>query len=373
MAYLLDLPPELLVQIISVLAKEKPLSAKLLHEEPSDSLLRSSYHPLKDFSQVCRATRELSFPSLFSALKVDLTSIQGFLKFSNSRSLSSHADSLLLYVDPASRAEQLSDFEVWAPVVRIVDSVKPSTLTVLLHHLLFARILPYKLNLTNEWASGIHLQMLQLRMHKDLAHSSQTSQEITNSLNVFRMRKWTHCAVNQGSLIRDFRSNLRVASQQAPYLFYPWDREDLSSTMSVSPFEYMTSLDYIAVFPVCATMSRFCKSLDRMTNLKCLRVQLAPTPNIHVLDNPAVLWECWPVSIWYQFFGACYDTLAGYFWFTWHNGTTSIEEFINLDYVNPSLRGIIDRTVGDSLKTLGSDFNGGRWIRKKHSLTILDQ
>ena len=96
MVCLLDLPLELLDQIISILAEEKPPSAKLLNEEPSNSLIRSDYHPLKDLSRACRSTRGLCTPSLFSAMKVDLSSIHSFFRWSETHILFSHADSLVL-------------------------------------------------------------------------------------------------------------------------------------------------------------------------------------------------------------------------------------------------------------------------------------
>ena len=372
----LDLPPELMEHIISVLAEEKPPSAKLLHEEPSESLFRSGIHSLKDLSQACRATHELCFPSLFSAVRVDLNRIDGFLSFSKRHSLSSHVNSVVLYHDPHSRARNVSDifidnpgYRLWLPMVRVIDSVKPSVMTVIVFASLFAKILPYQLNLTDQWAFSIPYQVLQLRMPQDLASMPQTSQDTIGSQNVFQMRPWTHCTFNQGSSIKGY-SSYEYFSKQTPSIFYPWDGDQFVRQMMEGSFENLTSIDYIAIFPIDHIM-RFCLCMNIMKNLKRLRIQLAPTASNHVLDNPAELWKCQPGDLW-QEFESCYKTLAKYIRNSWKSRATSIEEFVSLDYVNPSLHELIDRNVGRYLAKWESDVSGGRWTREKESPNEID-
>ena len=361
MISLLDFPLELFDQIISILAKEKPPSARLLKEEPSDSLLRSGYHPLKDLSQTCGAMRELCFPSLFSAVKVDLSRTSGFLSFSESHSLSSHVKSLMLYRDPNDQAEDIGVYDIWLPMVRIVDSVKSPVVTVVLTTSMFAKIVPYKLNFSDLWAFDIPYQILQLQMSPDLAASSQTSRKIIKSQNVFEMRNWTHCAFNQGSSINGY-SRYEYFLKQAPSIFNPLEHFEFKRVTSGS-FKYLTSFDYVAVFPI-NHIQELCMCLNRMKNLKCLRVQLAPTPDNNILDDRAALGKCQPGDLW-QEFEACYASLADNILESWFTATNFIEEFVSLDYVNPSLREIIDRVVGQKLMPWGSHSNDGRWSRKE--------
>ena len=358
MASLLDLPPELLDQIISVLREGKPPSAKFLHEEPSDALWQSGYHPLKDLSRACRTTRQLCFPNLFSALRVDLNRVGAFLSFSNTHNLCSQVDSLVLYLDPDSQAENSSNCSIWPSVVQIVDSAKPSVLTVLLTASLFEEILPYKLELTDQWAFSIRYQALQLRMPQGLAQSSQTSQEILESQNVFQIRKWSHCTFNQGSSIKGY-SSYEYFLKQTPCILNPQYRHEFRRKMMEGPLENLTCLDYIAIFPI-DHMRRFCLSMESMEKLKCLRVQFAPTPSNNVLDNPDAVGKCQPGDLW-QEFEACYNTLTQHISSSWLTGVTSLSEFVSLDYHNPSLRELLDRLVGLNLVYWISDSVDGRW------------
>lgn len=358
MASLLDLPPELLDQIISLLSEGKPPSEKFLHEEPSDALLQSGYHPLKDLSQACRTTRELCFPSLFSAVRVDLNRVDAFLSLSESHNLCSQADSLVLYLDPGSHAENSNNSSIWPSVVQIVDLAKPSVVTVLLTASLFEEILPYKLDLTDQWAFSIRYQALQLRMPEGLAQSSQMSQETWESQNVFQIRKWSHCTFNQGSSISGY-SSYEYFLKQTPCIFNPQNRHEFGHKMMEGSFENLTCLDYIAIFPI-DHMRLFCLSMDSMGKLKCLRVQFAPTPSNNVLDNPDAVGKCQPGDLW-QEFEACYNTLTQHISSNWLTGETSLAEFVSLDYHNPSLRELLNRVVGQNLVYWISDSVGGRW------------
>ena len=360
MVSLLDLPLELLDQVISIVAEEKPLSAKLLHEEPSHSLLRSDYHPLKDLSLACRLTRELCIPSLFSTMKVDLSMMQSFFGCSNTHILSSHADSLVFYLDPISQPEAIRQSNIWLPMVQILDLVKPSVMTLVFKPSLFAEILSYELDLTSQWIFNVDLQVLQLRMSRDLAPLSKTPQKTRDSRNVFGMRKWTHCTFNQGSSIGAY-SHYEFFFLRPPSIFIPWS--DASEYPINCSFEHLVSLDYVAIFPI-NHMSEICVWINRMKNLKRLRVQFAPTPSNDVLDDPSALGKCQPGDLW-QEFEDCYNDLSLYISTTWSTQATSFEDFVSLDYVNPSLRELLDRVVGRHLVKWCSDSNRGRWTRRE--------
>lgn len=366
MACLLDLPPEIVEQIVFVLAEEKPPSAKFLHEEPSDRLLRSGHHPLKDLSQTCRAARSLCFPSLFSVVKVDLDSIGGFLEFAKCHSLYTHADSLVFYIDRKSQAEKSTDvpsYNLWLPMVRVVDLVKPSLMTVVLPPSLFAETLPYQLNLDDQWVFDISYQVLQLKMSLDLAPVSHISQDTIASWDIFQMRPWTHCTFNQGSSIKGYCS-YEYFYKQTPSIFNPRDRDEFFLRMMEGSFENLTSVDYIAVFPI-DNIFRFTQCMSLMKNLKCLRVQFSATPNNDVLDNPAAL--CQAKDLW-QELESCYYSLTHFIRFNWDERPMSLEEFVSLDYASPSLRELIDRTAGRNLLEWGDfDPNEGRWTRKEES------
>lgn len=369
MASLLDLPVELLGLIISFLAEEKPPSAKLLHEDPPDAILRSGYHPLKALSHACHETHGLCFHSLFSAVKVDTNSADEFLKFSETHSLFRQADSLVLYLDSEFQPSHFDNGNIWLPLVRVIDSVKPSVVTVLLTPSLFQLILPYDLDLTDQWAFGIGHQVLQLTLPRELAASSQTSRKALESQNVFQIREWTHCAFNQGSSLSAY-STYEFFSKQTPSVFNPRPHPDLGRKMMEGGFANLTSLDYIALFPVEEMMEQFCLCTRYMRKLKCLRVQLAPTPSNNVLDNPIAVGKSQPGDLW-QELEECYITLSKSFWIRLGTGPMSLEDFTSHDYVNPSLRELLDRVLVDLTMSFGfvkCDPNGGRWIRPRENV-----
>ena len=254
-------------------------------------------------------------------------------------------------------------------MVQILDLVKPSLLTVVLEASLFAKILPYALDLTDQWAFRIDHQVLQLGMPRHLALLSKTSQETIASQNVFGMREWTHCTFNQGSSIGAY-SNYEYFFMRPPSILHSNDCNAYGHSMKHS-FEHLVSLDYVAIFPV-NHMELFCVWIDRMKSLKSLRVQLAPTSSNDVLDDPSALGKCQPGDLW-QEFEDCYNHLSLQISTTWHTQATSLEEFISLDYVVPSLRELLDRVVGRHLAKWCPDSNHGRWTRKEEFLEKLNQ
>ena len=371
MASLLNLPPELFEQIISVLTGGETLSTKLLHEEPSDALLQSRYHPLKDFSLACRATRQLCFPTLFSAIRVDTNNADEFLRFSEANSLFSRVDSLLLYSGLNAQTQDSSNRNIWLAMARVIDSTLPSVVTLVLTASLFRKVLPYEVDLRDEWAFRIPCQVVQLRMPRDLAALSKPSREALESQNLFRIREWTHCTFNQGSSINVY-SSYEYFSKRPPSIFSPLDYSEVGRKMTDGGFANLTSLDYIAIFPV-NHMYPFCVCIASMKKLKCLRVQFAPTLSNNVLDDPVAMGKCQPGDLWLEF-EECYKSLTAYIWGTWDTGTISLEEFISLDYVHPSLRELLDRIVGAYLlrhdDIFMSDSSGGRWFRTRRKSQI---
>ena len=368
MTSLLNLPPELLEQIISVLTEGESLSTKLLCEEPSDALLQSGYHPLKDFSLACRATRHLCFPHLFSAIKVDINNPDEFFRFAETNGLFGRVDSLLLYPGLSPQTQDLSNRNIWLPMVRVIDFALPSVVTVVLTPSLFLKIVPYELDLVDEWAFRIPCQVLQLRMPRDLAASSKPSREALESQNLFQIREWTHCTFNQGSSINAY-STYQYEAKRPPSILHPRNWVDFRRKMPDDGFGNLTSLDYIAIFPI-YHMYPLSECLVSMKKLKCLRVQFAPTLTNNVLDDPVAMGKCQPGDLWLEF-EECYKDLTTYIWDEWDAGTISLEEFISLDYVNPSLRELLDRIVGTFFLSNDQifmvDSSGGRWFRNEES------
>ena len=97
MVSLLDLPSELLQNILSSIAAKEPPSKENLHEEPSLFWLTSTDTSLKNIHQTCWALRDLSSDLLFSCLKSKVGDIPSLISFAREYGLRGHVHSLVLY------------------------------------------------------------------------------------------------------------------------------------------------------------------------------------------------------------------------------------------------------------------------------------
>ena len=363
MPSLLDLPPELVEQIISVFAVEEPPSTKSIYEEPSNALLNQDYHPLKDLSCVCQSLRRLCFSSLFSALKVNLEVVTGFLEFIKSSQLVGRVDSLALYTPP----ECLGGRFIWPRMVDIIDLINAPSAMIILPPFVFAEILPYGINLRDAWAFGIEYQVLRLEIPRTSV-TPRTPKGIIKDSNIFAMRPWSHCTYNEGSSVEAY-STYEYSLKNTPSVFYPSDRDQFARTISGS-LDHITSIDFIAVFPI-THMGSFLRATSGMKSLRRLRTQLTPTPDNDVLDNPSALGKCQRGDLWMEL-EASYLQLAAFVRSSDESSEVlgkqrcPLEEFVILDYIHPGLREFIDGVVGPVLAAEWEfDSSCGRWTREK--------
>lgn len=362
MSSLLDLPPELLEQIISILAEEEPLSATCIYEQPSESLLYRDFHPLKDLSSVSKGLRQLCFSSLFSALKVDLELFTGFLEFINSSQLVGRVNSLVLFTTP----ECLGSESIWPQTVEIVECVNASSVTMIFPPPVFAKILPYEPNLEDAWAFGMDYQVLHLEMPRSQV-APKSPATVVKDRNVFGIRPWTHCTYNEGSSVKGY-STYEYHLKDKPSLFCRPPNVNPSLNMLSKSFDSITSLDIIAVFPT-SLLCTVC-AIYEMKNLHTLRTQLAPTPSNSILDDPLSLGKCQTKDIWMEFEGA-YVLLINFLTPPLPAGPEPfrlqiVKQFTILDYANMALRDTIDNIVGHRLDRWERDLDGGTWTRTQN-------
>ena len=292
MPSLLDLPLEIVEQIISVFTKEESPSAKFIYQQPSKALLSRSYHPLKDLSCACQGLRRLCFSSLFSALKVNLEVVTGFLDFIKSSKLAGRVDSLALFTTP----EYLGGRLLWPQMVEIIDSINAPSITTIFPPFVFAEILPYGINLRDAWAFRIEYQVLRLEMPRSLV-PPKTPKNVFQNSNIFAMRPWSHCIYNEGSSVEAY-STYEYSLKDKPSVFCPSSRSQFVRTMRGS-LDHLTSIDIIAVFPI-TNWGSFLQSTSGMKSLRRLRTQLTPTSGNDVLDNPSALGKCHRGDLWME-------------------------------------------------------------------------
>ena len=356
MPSLLELPPELVEQIVSVLAGKEPPSAKFIFEQPSRSLLHSGYHPLKDLSCVCQGLRRFCFNGLFSALMVnlDIDIVTGFREFIKSSQLAGRVDSLVLYIEPGYTGDTL-----WPRMVEIIDFVNAPSVTIMLPPAAFAKVLPYDLDLDDAWAFNIDYQILQLSVPRQ-EMVPKTPWDFDRDRNIFALQPWIHCAYNEGSSVESY-STYEYYLKKRPSVFAPSNFDEFVRTMEKS-LVHISSLDLIAIFPTNLWPFEGCISF--MRNLRSLRTQLAPTLSNNVLDDPVALGKCQTKDLWMEF-ESSYSRLVdfvvgrGYGDFT----LSFPEQFTILDYANSALQETIDGVVRDRLDRWGRDLEGGSWTR----------
>lgn len=371
MPSILDLPPELVEQIISVFAVEEPPSANSIYQVPSKALLNQDYHPLKDLSRVCHGTRTICFSSLFSALKVNLEVVTDFLAFVKCNQLVGRVDSLALYTPPGC----LGGRSIWPRMVDIIDLINAPSLTIVFPPCVFAEILPYGINLCDAWAFAIEYQVLRLEMTRTSV-TPKTPEDVIKDSNVFAMRPWSYCTYNEGSSVEAY-STYEYSLKDTPSVFCPSDPDQFAHTIRGS-LDYITSIDFIAVFPI-DSMWSFLQAMSGMKSLRRLRAQLTPTADNDVLDNPSALGKCQRGDLWLEL-ETSYLQLVRFVCSTGDNDELlakqgcPLEEFVILDYIHPGLREFIDGVVGPVLAAGWIfDVSWGRWIRKNERYEVISQ
>ncbi len=359
MPSLLELPSELVEQIVCVLAGKEPPSAKFIFEQPSRSLLHSGYHPLKDLSCVCQGLRRFCFNGLFSALMVnlDMEIVTDFREFIKASQLSGRVDSLVLYIETGCTG----DTHLWPRMVEIIDFVNAPSVTIMLPPAVFAKILPYDLNLNDAWAFNIDFQILQLSVPRQ-EMVPKTPENVIRDRNIFALRPWAHCTYNEGSSVEAY-STYEYYLKDRPSLFVPSNTIDFVHTMAKS-LVHIISLDFIAIFPT--NLWPYEKFISLMLNLRSLRTQLAPTPSNNVLDDPVALGKCQTKDLWMEFessYRELIDLVIGRGYGYCKLGYKG--QFTILDYANPALRETLDGIVGHHLDRWERDLEGGSWTRMR--------
>ena len=300
MASLVDLPTELIDQILLLVAEEDPPSKRFLHEEPSVSLLSFDDHPLKNLAltsrSLCRAARR----HLLMSLKTDLDEIPSLLLFVEEQGLQGCVQSLVLFSTfireipsglTAESYEQKINSAAWLRIKAIMDAVNPVSVTFMLPPRVFECILPYEIYLEDEWAFNIPCQTLYLERcpKADVEQSRPTA---ASERNIFGLRPWRHMTFNEGSSVQAYNT-YEYYMKQSPSLLNPKGECKISHHFCSG----LLSVDYIAVFPIHRDIS-LVEVIGKVQSVRSLRVQFAPSASNDVLDNPARLGRCQQSDLW---------------------------------------------------------------------------
>ena len=373
MALLTSLPLELIDHALTFVAAGEPPSKRYIHEEPSVSLLISTYRPLKDLRQTCKILQHLSGGYLFASLKANIGEIPALTSFVQKYSLRGRVQSLMLYLihsgeeesvsndalatgKPESSFSELINASTWLQVQAIINAVDPSSVTFLMPPAAFESILPYKLELEDAWSFNIPYQILRLEQQQQ-AEEQAPARKPRQDRNIFTLRAWRHMIFNEGCSIKAY-STYEYFMKRTPSLLYPKRARHPVDSLEIC--SQMVSLDYIAVFPIYRG-ALYHDIVAGFKNLQRVRIQFSPAYGNDVLDNVGRLGRCQRSDLWnelqeaYMQFVRMLENNA-----LWGN---SLREFTLLDYSRVGLGDMVHRGYPSGYISDWRSQGEGSWIR----------
>ena len=362
MTSLLDLPAELVLQVLSFLTERKPHSMENLHVEPSEALLQSGYNnPVKNLSLTCRRLRTLCLQTLFTNVKLTLTSLglsaftERLISFIQDHDLVRCIESVLVYqVASDNRDNERLRCTMGSQILWVITLLHPPAITIILPTRPFQELMPYDLRESDDWAFQIPYQVLHLTLATDMLPACVPVDK-SQDINIFNILPWSHCTFNEGSSIRAY-STYHYFLKHVPSIFTPINEQKMMDGVWRA-LPYLTSLDYIAIFPFPTRhMQHFCSFLlAAAPNLRHLRTRFSPTRENRVLDDKETMGTCQRTDLWSELEN-CYCFLAHWL----RRDLAHINQFTALDYDKPELRD----TIHDAFET-GADWThdgNGKWV-----------
>ena len=351
MASVVDLPAELVLQILSFLTERQPHSIKHLDEEPSEALLQSRYTPVKNLALTCRRLRTLCLQTLFSNVKLTLTSLglsvstERLVSFIQDHDLVRDVESVLFYQVASDKKDNEHDYRklprctMESQILWVISQLNPPAITIMLPPSSFQELMPYDLRESDDWAFQIPYQIL----HLSLATATPSACVLVGDSqdnNILKILPWSHCTFNEGSSIRAY-STYQYFQKHVPSIFTPIDDQKMKDGVRRA-LPYLTSIDYVAIFPFPTLhMQQFCSFLIAAApNIRHLLTRFSPTRKNGVLDDKEMMRTCQRTDLWSELEN-CYAYLAH--WLSLRGALDSLDDFTVLDYENPGLRDAIHR------------------------------
>ncbi len=368
MTSLLDLPAELILQILSFLAERKSHSMKHLHGEPSETLFQSGYNPVKNLSLTCRRLRTLCLHTLFTNMKLTLASlrssvyIEHLISFIQDHDLVNGVESVLFYqvasndIDNDHEDRSVLRCAMESQILWVISQLNPPAITIMLSPSSFQELMPYDLRESDDWAFQIPYQVLHLTQSTNMPPACAPGAKSQDN-GILNILPWGHCTFNEGSSIRAY-STYQYFHKHVPSIFTPIDEQKMIDAVW-RKLPYLISLDYVAVFPFPTRhMQHFFNFLTAAApNLRHLRTRMSPTRGNGVLDDKEAMGTCQRTDLWSELEN-CYAYLAN--WLR-HGYLESLNDVTVLDYDHAELRDAIHRVC-----EMGADWThvgDGKWVK----------
>ena len=292
---LIDLPPEIIGNIVSHLSNSQDLLLNSWQEEPSTDIVDLYQQAYQTLSQTCHYLRGVALSRLSNVTTVRFRSRRDYHK--------AETQSTLQALEAAKRLSGSDHVSVTSIIVRILEPDSPSdtesspegfiqklcsTLVYEINPKYLTIIFPSQLfpflsssgqcgmiNAYDGWAFDMPLHVLHLSCQQPYSRSEADS---------LWDKPWSTITLNEGSSLKAY-STYDFYTKQNPSIFLDQQfcKNVIKNMWSVTVREF----EYVAVFPLAIHLKRILVQLKFLTNLRILSTRLAPHENSSILLDMA--------------------------------------------------------------------------------------
>ena len=292
---LIDLPPEIIGNIVSHLSDDHDLALNSWQEEPSTKIVDLYQQTYQTLSQTCHYLRRVALRRLFNVATVlfksrqncyqteiqrTLQALEAAKQFSGSDKVSV-TNVIVRFLEPESPldTESLPEGYIQKVCSRLVYEINPKYLTIIFPSQLF----PFfsssgqreMISPDDSWAFDMPLHVLHMSCQQPYSRSDADS---------LWDKPWSTMTLNEGSSLKAY-STYDFHTKQNPSLFLDqrFCKNVVKNMWSVTVREF----EYVAVFPLAIHLKRILTQLKFLTNLRALSTRLAPHENSSILLDMA--------------------------------------------------------------------------------------
>ncbi|CAF9903298.1 MAG: hypothetical protein HETSPECPRED_000201 [Heterodermia speciosa] len=292
---LLDLPPEIIGNIVSHVSDDQELLWNSWHEEPSTGLIDLYQQTYQTLSRTCHYLRGVALSRLSNVATVLFKSrhdyqearVQSTLQALEAAKRSSGSDKVsvinvivcFLEPEPPLDTKSLPEGFIQKLCYRLVHEIKPKYLTIIFPSQLFPflsssgqhdMISPH-----DGWAFDMPLHVVHLSCQQSYAQSEAES---------LWDQPWSMVTLNEGSFLKAY-STYDFHTKRNPSIFLDtrFCKNVIKNMWSVTVREF----EYVAIFPLTVHLKRILQQLGLLTNLRTLSTRLAPHENSSILLDMA--------------------------------------------------------------------------------------
>ncbi|KAL8789269.1 MAG: hypothetical protein Q9195_006915 [Heterodermia aff. obscurata] len=292
---LVDLPPEIIGNIVSHLSRDQDLVQNPWQEEPSADIVDLYQQAYQALSQTCHYLRGVALRRLSNVTTVlcksprdcheadirsTLQALEAAKRFSGSDHISVRS-LIVRFFEPESPLDTklLPEGFIRKPCSTIVHKIKPKYLTILFPSQLFPFLSSSGqrglISSHDSWAFDMPLHVLHLSCQQPYLRSEAES---------LWDQPWSTITLNEGSSLKAY-STYDFHTKQSPSIFLDqWFCKNVIKNMwSVTVREF----EYVAVFPLEMHINCILTQLECLTNLRTLSTRLAPHENSSILSDRA--------------------------------------------------------------------------------------